>query len=143
MKIFRQLIRLSAVLLCSLPGACASDPGSVLGEAHIIVGFTPAAGGSFTARINGKTFSSPGGFAVTLSSLGAIHELNGSFTGGSLGVTFAASTSTGVETGSVVSVQGPSPNISGCGVIYVAPSTASQQFRIQFKSTAAASLVCT
>src|SRR5262245_14237016 len=138
----RKIVKLSAVLMCTLLSAC-SDPGSVLGEAHIIVGFTPAEGGSFTARINGQTFSSPGGWAVTLSSLGSTYEISGSFTGGSLGVTFAASTSTGVQTGSVVSVQGPSPNITGCGVIYVAPSTASQQFRIQFKSTAAASLVCT
>ena len=133
--------RLLALLCCARVGACNGDSASPLGEARIIIGFTP--GGTFTARINGKTFSSAGGFPVTLTSLGNEYEISGSFTGGSLGLTFAASTSTGVQSGSLVSVEGPNPRILNCDVMYLASTNASQQFRLRFKSTATAALVCT
>jgi hypothetical protein len=68
--------------------------------------------------------------------------VTGSFTGGSLGLTFAASTPTGVQSGSLLSLQGPVATMFTCGVQYASANTASQQFRLQFKVTATAELVC-
>src|SRR5687767_10878976 len=97
--------RLNVALLIALAplAACAGDATTV-GQAHVLIRFMPAPGGTFTANVNGKTFTSAGRFAIDLPSLGTTYEVTGSFTG-SLGVDFATTTAAGVQIGSVTSLE--------------------------------------
>ena len=132
----------AALFVVLVPLSACEESTSPIGEAHVIVNFTPAEGGSFTAKLNGKTFTSAGWFAVNLKSLESTYDITGSFTGGSLHVRFAASTAAGVQSGSVVSVEGPAVVATECGLTYVPNAPGSYQFRIQFKATGTIGLVC-
>ena len=121
---------------------CWDDSSNVLGEAHVIIGFTPATGGSFSATVDGNRFTNAGGWPVNLTRLGHTYEVTGSFTGPSFTVEFATSTSTGVETGSISSAQGPNAIPYPCHITYAATGNGPHQFTVRFKTTATAARVC-
>jgi hypothetical protein len=130
------------ILTALVATACSNDPSSTVGTAHIVIGFRPASGGSFSARFNGQTYTSAGGFAVRLSDLNRTYEISGTFTGNSFGVDFATSTMAGVRSGSVLSVEGPAAQLSACGIMYLPGSVVTREFRIQFQLTGTVGLVC-
>ena len=136
-----QLWRLAFIAGLAFSAAC-DDPSTFDGEAHLIVRFTPSLTGSFTARLDGRTYDDAGQVAINLADLGATYEITGSFTGGSLGIAFSTSTMSGVESGSITSVSGPSPSFTGCGINYFTTNSASQTYRMQFRLTGTTALVC-
>jgi hypothetical protein len=135
---------LTAVLFMALVPlyACGGDPTSLVGKAQVLVNFGPAENGSFTAQLNGQTFKSAGWFPMNQSSSGSTYEITGSFTGSSMRIRFSTSTAAGVQSGSVLSLQGPGPVVSDCELTYVPTTSGSHQFRVQFKVTGTIGLVC-
>ncbi len=115
--------------------ACWEDPASTVGRAHLVVAFNPLEGASYTARLNGQTFSSPGQFSVQLESIDPAYEVSGSFNGAGIRIEFHTTTTAGVQAGSVTSLAGPVSQTFPCAITYVSTPAGAQQFRVQFRLT--------
>src|SRR5688500_7656561 len=131
----------TALLIALLPLAACEEDSTTVGEANVLIRFMPGASGSFTARVNGKTYTSAGRFALDLPDLGKTYDVTGTFTG-SLGVDFATTTAAGVRTGSVVNLEGPVVMLNPCGLTYVASTAGTQKFRFQVQTTGTYGIVC-
>jgi hypothetical protein len=134
--------RFNAVLLVALLPlfGCDGDDGTTVGEANVLIRFLPGPG-SFSAKVNGKTYSQAGRFALDLPDLGKTYDVTGTFTG-SLTMDFATTTAAGVMAGSVVNVEGPVVIVTPCGLSYVTTASGTQQFRFQIKTTGSIGAVC-
>src|SRR5262245_9162619 len=119
MGLSRILRTATAAVALLLVSSCGGDELSAT-DARVTISFYPASDGSYTATVNGKSFTGSGKFALSLPELGKTYELSGSFTGGSLGINFGTTTTSGVRAGSVTSVAGPNPAPYNCGVNYFA-----------------------
>ena len=130
----------SAILIALLPLCGCEGDSTTVGEANVLIRFLPGTG-SFTAKVNGKTFSSAGRFALDLPDLGKTYDVTGTFTS-SLTVDFATTTAAGVQTGSVVNMDGPVVISGPCSISYVASTGGTHQFRFQIKTTGSIGAVC-
>jgi hypothetical protein len=110
---------------------------------NVTVVFTPVGDGStFSAQLNGQSFSLPGQSIVSLPP--GTYQISGSFLGSGLGVGFQTlGSGGGVQSGSARSLAGPAPQVAPCGITYASPDkAASQSFQLQFQITADAKAAC-
>lgn len=99
-------------------------------------------GGSYTAQLNGQTYTASGGFTVNLPV--GTQEITGSFVGQGFGIGFSRIGGTGAESGSLRSLAGPAPDVSACQILYLnfdTPNTR-RSFRMQFRVTSNANSAC-
>jgi hypothetical protein len=121
---------------------CGDQGTSFIGEAHVIIRFTPAAGTTLNARVGNSTFTSGGQYSVTFDDLGSAREISGTFTGTGLTIYFSTSTTAGVQSGSVKAVSGPQPSVTNCSIAFLPGTAGTHEFRVQFKTTGTQGLVC-
>ncbi|MBI3491558.1 MAG: hypothetical protein HY047_07250 [Acidobacteria bacterium] len=107
----------------------------------LIVAFT-SVGGTYTASLNGQTYTASGGFTVNLP-IGT-QQISGSFTGTGFGVGFTTIGGGGVQSGSLRSISGPSPQVSSCQILYFNLDTPNVQrtFQLQFQVTSNVGSAC-
>ena len=111
------------------PSTSTPPPASGGGGMLVLVS-AAAAGGSYSATLNGKTYTTAMGFTVSLNP--GTYEFAGTYSASNFIVALATlSGSGGVQTGSVQSLAGPSLMVTPCGVAYVGGST-NQPFRLRF-----------
>lgn len=102
-------------------------------------------GESFTATLNGQTFTAYSVFTVQLPP--GTHQISGSFVGGGLGVGLGGGVLTpagGVLSGSVRSLSGPGVSTQPCSILYFPDniSTARRTFQVQFEVTRSVGSAC-
>lgn len=134
-----------AVVLFVLLAACSSNgnksPTSPTesGSPTVVVGFVPA-GGTYTATLNNQTYTTTGGFVVTLSP--GTYEISGSFAAAGFGIGFGNVLGGGAESGSIRSLSGPGSSVTSCGVTYTSSGSGAQQFRMSFRVTTTVGSAC-
>jgi hypothetical protein len=146
-------VRLSSVLAlvsCVLVAACgggdtggSSNPtspsNSGSGSVSFFVSFVAPPDGSYTAQLNGQTYSSSGAFTVNLSP--GTYTIEGSHRGTAFAVGFRSLVQGGVQSGSVRSLAGTAPQTTACGVTY-GTANVSTAFRVQFTVTSSTTNAC-
>ena len=108
----------------------APDSMAVGPPVQIAIGFA-IAGGTYTARLCGQSLTGTG--AVLVHVHPGTHEIAGVFRSSFFGVSI---TGAGLERGSLLSLAGPAPQVTACGVTYdnLKSPAAAQEFRIQFRT---------
>lgn len=132
MKTSNAAILFALVIGCS--GSDSNSPGGEPGDTDpvsVLVSMTATGGGSFSATLAGKTYSSSPEFIAVPA---GTQELSGSFSGQSLRVSLGGFVGPGgIELSSAQSVEGPSPAVTQCSVTYTRGGAGSSTFRLQFK----------
>lgn len=109
---------------------------------NFFVVFTPV-GGTYSAQVSGQTYTAAGGFSVRLPA--GTHEISGTFRGQGFGVGFVPGLSGGgVQSGSVQSLSGISPQVMPCSVLYsnLSTPTTERAFRVRINVTTNVNSVC-
>ena len=130
-------------LLWSCGGSRSLVDVSPSSSIDVTVVFTPVGDGStFSAQIDGKTYTHPGQSLVSLPP--GTYEIVGAFSGSGLQVGFQTlGGGGGVQSGSPRSVAGPAPQVTSCQITYTSPDkTVSQAFQLQFQIAANAKSAC-
>jgi len=126
------LLKLTLALLF-IAGCSMSQPATGSSASYNVnIIFTPVAPGptGFSAQLDGKTYSSAGVSTVNVTT--GTHQITGTFTGSGFVVGFATiEAAGGVKSGTVLSVSGPSPTVSGCAVTYASADTPAAQHAFQ------------
>lgn len=144
--VIRGLVLTATILSLSCGGEktpiAPSQPGGSGISTSVV--FDNPAGGTYTAQLNGQTYTARGSFTVSLPQGTAI--IDGTFNGPAFAVAFLRlqPTGGGVLSGSVQSLAGPRPSVGQCRVIYDnfdTPNT-SRNFRVQFTVTANVASAC-
>lgn len=137
------LIVLLSAASCGGSSSPASPTETSSSAQSILVVFTPV-GGTYTAQLNNQTYTAAGGFIVDLPV--GMYQISGSFQGSGFGVGFAAVAigAGGVQSGSLRSLSGPSPQVSPCTITYFNIDTPSvpRSFQLQFQVTASVGSAC-
>jgi hypothetical protein len=130
---------ISAALGASRCGGSTPPTAPSSSVPTIVIAFV---GAPFTATVEGKTISADGQFTVALAP--GTHEISGSFTSGLLVIAFggAALGRGGVESGSLVSVDGAFPQVQQCGIGWGDFTKANRTFRVKFTVTANSLSAC-
>ncbi len=141
---------LAALLVCLVTASCGGESPTAPSPAPaprassttgVLVVFTPIVG-TYTAQLNGQTYTASGGFTVNLPV--GTHEVTGSFVGQGFGIGFSRIGGTGVESSSIRSLTGPAPDILPCQILYLnfdTPNTR-RNFRMQFRVTSNSNSAC-
>jgi hypothetical protein len=129
---FFSLTVLSLVLVSCGGGSSSPTPTNPTPSpsgVSFIVAISVGPSGTYSATLNGQTYTTQSGFQATLQP--GTYEISGSYAGGNLVVGFASLVGGGVQTGSVRSTAGTVLTSTSCGLAYAAGSGA-QTFRVQF-----------
>ena len=137
---------LTAILSVVVLTGCGTTPSPDSIPVQFLA--VPAVGGSFTLNLDGHTYTSPNLQTVVLGP--GSYEVSGTVTGGAVGTQLVvgftgggtASGQGGVKSGSIVSLTGPTPVISSCGIGYFAETTGPHQYRFRIIVTTKAGEAC-
>ena len=139
--------RLLAVLVLPVIFACGGDgsPTSPGGSSiPFFVVFTPLSGTTFSATLNGQTYSASGLFTVSLPP--GAHEISGSFSASQFGITLGSTSPQlaggGVQSGSLQSLAGSVFVANPCRIIYNSESNNQGNFRVRFAVVANPNAAC-
>jgi hypothetical protein len=110
-------------------------------DIQFLVAIAVSAGGSFSATLNNQTYTSAPGFQTALPA--GVHEISGTYTGGTLIVGFASTSigAAGVQSGSVQSVSGVVLGVQPCGAAY-SEGPGTRSFRMRFTVGTNANSTC-
>lgn len=131
----------AAVVAAVLVQGCSGLPTSP-SKVDVIVAFT-SSGGTYSATLNGQTYSAEGGFPVSLSP--GTHTISGSFRASIFGIGFGSAVGGGgVLSGSPRSVTGSGAEVGSCQVSYSNFSTpgTTRTFSVTFQTTSSAGSAC-
>jgi hypothetical protein len=139
------------VLMANGCGSKSPTSPSGAGTISVAIGFQPATqGDTYTASLNGQTFSAYSAFLVQLSP--GTYKLTGSFVGSGIAIGFGGGVTTGkggVRSGSVRSLSGSEPETDQCAAYYFySPALlgtgpkVKQDFQLQFDVTSDAGSAC-
>jgi len=138
------LVAASVILASNCGGSSLLAP--VLGSKPKLLLIFGASPGSYSATLNGQTYSADGGFQISLDS-GTTYTVSGTFKTPIFVVIFSNVGGGGALSGSVRSLSGPVSSSSAtgpCSVGYdnIATPSVSRTFSIQFQATASTNSAC-
>lgn len=140
-SVYRRLVVLvlGAAALCGCGGSSPTSPAS---SAVPIVVYLVPVGGSYSATLQGQTYTASGGFSVSLAP--GIYTITGTIQAQGLAVGFGTlgGNAGGVQSGSPRSVSGPSPLVESCKVSYFPSTVGASSFSVQFTLTSSANSAC-
>lgn len=127
------------LVITSCGGRSPTSPGGSSGI-PFLVAVGVSGGGTFSATLNHQTYTAGHGFQASLPS--GTYEMHGTYSGGTLIVGFASTTSTGggVQAGSVQAVSGVVLGVQPCGIAY--SEGGARDFRVRFAVGTHASNTC-
>jgi hypothetical protein len=133
------VLTLAMAVCCTSP---VSTESTAAADISFVIVFTPEGdGSSFSATIEGQTYTAPGAVSVSLAP--GPHALTGTFDGSGFSVGFQTIGQGGVVSGSVRTTSGPSAKTSACSVTYSndTPSVR-RDFEVSFELDAEPARAC-
>ena len=132
------------MLGASLISGCGggSSPTSPSSSAVPIVVYLVPAGGSYSATLQGQTYTASGAFNVSLAP--GTYTITGTIQAQGLAVGFGilGLSGGGVQSGSARSLSGPAPLVESCKVSYFPATAGATAFSVQFTVTSSANAAC-
>ncbi len=119
-----------AVSIARCGGSSPTEPSQ--SQPRVMVAFT---GAPFTATVEGRTISADGTFTIPMTP--GAHEIAGTYSSGLMIIAFGGASlgGGGVQSGSLVSVDGVFPLVQSCGIGWGDFTRVSRPFRVRFTVT--------